>query len=214
MALVRSGVPTSLELHAAEGGKLNSLSVSISEPQSSAEIWEVKIEAIYFKRAAIRELGRVDTVPPIITQTPSRVVALATCPGCSGFRVMIDAPAAQTAQECTVELGEVPYLHAAAGVIAVEPHAILHGNRFAYLSAALPAGGTVVAIPRNQRVHTVTGWALAAGGTMALGAGAAIPIPAASSVQLAPAGFVRGPVNVTFAAIPAATGGYIIELGT
>lgn len=213
---VRAGAPQAFELHAEGAGeKQNSLSVAITEVQNSLVVWQVKVEALLFERAATRELGRLDTIPPNTTGVPSRVVGIATCPGCRGFRVTVEAVGGHQGQEtCNVDLGLVPYLHAAEGLVAVEPHAILHGRRYAYLSAALGAGNTNIAIPANQRIWTVTGWAFAAGGTMNLNAGAAIPIPANSAVQLAPRGTVRGAVVVGFAAIPAAGGGYIIELST
>ena len=215
--LVRSGAPSVLELHARETGheKLNSLSVSIAEPQLAVARWTLKVEAMLFGRNVTRELGRVDTIAPAVTQTPSRVVAIASCPGCAGFRVSVELhPDVATAHECNVELGELPDLHAAPGLVAIEPHAILHGQRYAYLSAVLGAGATVVPIPANQRVQTVSAIAFAAGGTMAVAGGAAIPLPANVGVQLAPRGTLRGPVNVNFAAIPAAGADYIIELTT
>ena len=212
--LVRSGVPSVAEHNAREAGvKLNSCAIALTEPQSSAASWTLKVEAILFDRAATRELGRVETITPLVTQTPSRVVAIATCPGCRGFRVTVELTEQVAGEhECEIELGELPDLHAAAGLVAIEPHAIIYGERYYYLAAALAAGATVVAVPRNVRIWTATGWALAAGGTMSVGGGPAIPIPAATAVQIAPGGKLRGPLNVTFAGIPAAGGGYIIEL--
>lgn len=217
MALVRSGVPTPVELHARDAGqKLNSLSIAISEPQNSPATWEVRVEALLFERAATRELGRVDTIAPVVTQIPSRVVAIASCPGCRGFRVTVFKPVTEGGPyECNVELGELPYLHSAPGLVAIEPHAIIHGQRYSYLSGTAPAGNSQVGIARNARVHTVSVIAPAAGGSFALGApGVFVPLPANVGVQIAPRGLVRGPTAVQFSTIPAPGAPYIIELTT
>ena len=146
------------------------------------------------------------------------MVCIASCPGCRGFRVTVEAPAVQQAGAeqpiVNVEMGELPYLHDADGLVAIEPHARLFGERYNLLAATLPAGNTIVPVVAPNRIQTVSAWQTGTGGTLSLSThpGAIVPLPPNGAAQIAPRGTIRGSLNVLFGTIPAGRGGYSIEL--
>jgi len=215
---VRAGAPQTVELHAAEAGqkKLNSFAVAITENQASTIAWEVRVEALLYERAATRELGRVTVVPPSVSRVPSRIVAMGCCPGCRGFRVTVSGadPGSGAPNECLVEIGLCEYLlEGDPGLVANEPHAVRHGDRYSYLAANIVAD-TNVQVPSNQRILTVSALSLGVGATMAVGTNPAINLERDVAVQVAPNGNLRGPLTVAFAGVPVQGLDYIVELGT
>ena len=69
------------------------------------------------------------------------------------------------------------------------------------------AGAAVVAVPAGAYLSTVAGFAAAAGATMQIGGGDAIPIPNPGSASADVNCTLQGPLNVTFVG----TGGYLVD---
>jgi hypothetical protein len=88
------------------------------------------------------------------------------------------------------------------------------GERYTYLAAALAAGNTNVVVPAGYRVLCVAAWQNGSGASFTLNTvpGQTVVLPPFGAAELAPGGGLAGPITVTFAAVPAGGGGYIIDL--
>lgn len=88
------------------------------------------------------------------------------------------------------------------------------GERWYLLAAPLGPGDTVVAIPQNRQIVTISAWQSGSGGTISLAsqAGQVVPLPPDGAENLAPGGTMGNGDSVTFGNFPAGGGGYAIEL--
>lgn len=83
-------------------------------------------------------------------------------------------------------------------------HSAVQNYTYAYDGGA---GAAVVAVPDGAYLTSAAAFATAAGATLQIGAGPAIPVPAGGSLSHEPDGGILGPVNVTFVG----TAGYLVE---
>ena len=71
-------------------------------------------------------------------------------------------------------------------------------------------GASVQVLPAGAYLLTVAAFAAAAGGTVQIGAGAAVSIPPSGSVSIdVGGGIVGAPTNITFAGLAAADGWFV-----
>ena len=173
--LVRGGQPRQLAIAGGAG-----LSVSLSQAPADASSWRVRIWA-NLEQGGRALLGELTTTAR--ADEPSRVVALAGCPGVESWLVEV-----QGTPGGAVEL-ELGASHEAPALGLVLPQ-----RRWDYYTGVVGAQ----VIPAGQRVHTMAAQSVA-GGTVQVGAGAVIAVPAGGAVQLEPRGALRGPVTLTLA---------------
>jgi hypothetical protein len=190
----------------------------VSQPAQAASVWSLRIEARFDQQGVTRELGRVETVPPVSASPTSKVVAVASAPGAVDWWVEVEWLRNNRTQETEGLIDDYVDIDLSAsldqtmpGVTVFDGAGLLQRGRYAYLAAALAAGATSVPVPAGWLVQTVSAWQVGAGGTVALGGGAAIPIPPNGGMQLGPQGSILGPTTVDFAGIPVGGGGYLIE---
>lgn len=84
---ISGGVRNDVVVHSGPG---DSLTIALSQAASSADVWTLTIEA---EVSSIRvRLGSLTTRPPQAGDPPSRVVAIATCPGALRWWVVYEGP--------------------------------------------------------------------------------------------------------------------------
>lgn len=220
MRVNRAQGPTRLRLAALESGRheIPSVSVAISQPAGAASVWSLRIEARFTAQGVTREIGRIETVPPISASPVSKIAAVASAPGAVDWWVEVEWIRNNRTQNTEGLIDGYIDIDLSAsldqtmpGVTVFDGAALLQRGRYAYLAGTLPAGATSIAVPAGWLVQTVSAWQVGAGGTVALAGGAAIPIPPSGGMQLGPQGSILGPTTVDFAAIPVGGGGYLIE---
>jgi len=223
VARVYAGSVARLALHARESGRdeVSTLSVGVSQPAGAAGVWLLRLEPRFDEQAVVRELGRVETVPPLAGARPSGVCAIGCAPGAVGWIVQVERLRSERGSPdprddlLDVDLAAYPTL-LDPGVTAIPGQArLVTEPTFSYLSGAVPPGNSQVLVPPGFDVVTFSAWQDGVGGAIKLGtAGPFLPLPPSGAAHIAPrGGFSTDPAGalLDFVAFPAGGGGWLLE---
>jgi len=97
----------------------DSLSIHLSQQAQSAAVWTIAVD-VHLAQGKFR-LGAFTTITPLAGATPSRTVAIATCPGAIGWSIQASCPTAaeiagltlQSSRCCTSAIGVEPVVETA-----------------------------------------------------------------------------------------------------
>ena len=179
------------------------LSISLTQPGGSASRWVFRVRVRTDEGISL--LGQFTTTPPS-TGIPSRVVAVATCPGVREWEVDVSpapgvegAPFSPDDSSVSLAVGK-PSPAAPTGVQRVN-------ERPKYYSGV---SGTVQLLPGEVLIGW-SAWDAGAGATVTLpdeASGTAIPLPPSGTGDGGMGGLLQGPTRIAFAG----TGGYLVEV--
>jgi len=179
------------------------ISISLTQPSGSQSRWVFRVRVRTDEGLSL--LGQFTTNPPS-TGIPTRIVALATCPGAREWQVDVTpapgvegAPAAPDDSSVSLAVGKTSPM-APAGVQRVN-------ERPKYYSGV---AGTVQLLPGEELIGW-SAWDAGAGATVTLPdvpLSGAIPLPPAGVVEGGLGGLLQGPSRIVFAG----TGGYLVEV--
>jgi hypothetical protein len=220
MRVIAAQGPVRLSLRSVEQGRteIASLTVAVSQPASAASVWQLRIEARFDVQGVVRELGRLDTSPPIWGVAPTKIVAIATVPGAVDWFVQVERSYVDRSGGTILPEDDLLDVELSAnqdcgepGLFVPQGSAQAVGARYRYQGGTLPAGASQVLIDAGSSVQTVQCYQVGTGGRVRIGLGAIVPLPPDGAVQLGPQGTLLGPAVVSFSNIPVGGGGYLIE---
>lgn len=219
MRIHRAQGPVRISHVARETGRIEvpSLAVAVSQPARAASVWTLRIECRLTDQAVTRVLGIVETVPPTVWEVPSKVAAIASCPGIVDWWVQVEYSHTTRAQDDRGDLDDYIEVdltssldQALPGVTAVDGAARSLLGRYSYMAGVLAPGNTTITTPAGM-LQTVSAWQVGTGMLVRIDALPDAPVPPNGSIQLGPQGSYYGPLDVTFTNVPAGGGGYLVE---
>lgn len=202
--LTRGAVQLTVEDADCKGG----LAIALTQTQlsSAALTSRYRVEVRAKTDDGMFLVGIFSTCPPRDGSTPTRMVAMCSCPGALSW-VLYVRPYALDPEDPD-DFGDLSgMINACAGEPGGQlPGVIRVGERPKYYAAAAPA--TVSILP-GERVLSWSAFSTAAGATVIVNGGPAIPIPNGGGVRGGDGALVEGPATIAFAG---AIGGYLVEV--
>lgn len=210
-----------IELQTAEWpGEAPSLSVLLYQPPTSTARWRVRVEVITENGSAV--LGELVTHAPSAGAPPNRVIAIASCPGGRGWRLLVKLESGAPSSSEIIDMAASPCCGSRAFEAVGGDDVDELGGVGLSAPSYVATGGVdgVVAVPAGAVVTGIAAFTSQAGATIeADGLGNTVPVPQGGDADLSPPwwvdpesgelrGALRGPVNITFTN----TDGYAVEM--
>jgi len=170
------------------------LSIALTQPKGSNARWKFSVRAQ--SDESLISIGEFTSSPPANNRL-SRFVAIANCPGATGWALFVNLASGE-ADDAIVSL--------AAGLMTSVPGLSRISERYKQYEDS--AAGVVNILPGE----TVMDWTVSAGaaaGSLTIDSNGPIIIPVNSTVSGNPGGLLQGPVTMTFAG---ANTSYFVEV--